>query len=252
MKLITKIKEIPKKKAIVIGILALALTGTVAFTLIAARRSSAQKVTGGGASDENVSVFKHSENEAQTTKAVDTSEPLDTSGVNGLKYLSKNDGTCIISGIGTCQDTELKIPAYSPSGDVITQIADSAFQNCSQLVTVSIPATVKSIGAGVFRGCSNLVSINVDTDNTVYCSVGGVLFSEDKKVLVAYPMNRPGNNYLLPTDTKAVAAYAFEGALNITNLLYQGSIDEFQKIEFLMGNGIIDEIMITCKYVAAK
>lgn len=252
MKLIAKIKQIPKKKLIVIGILTIAIAGTAVFTVIAARRSNSPPDSGIGVADEDVSVFKSASSDSQPNKSPDTAEPLDTSGVNGLRYVSRNDGTCIITGIGTCQDTELKIPAYSPSGDVITQIADSAFQNCSQLITVTIPATVKSIGAGVFRGCSNLVSINVDTDNSVYCSVGGVLFSEDKKVLVAYPINRPGNNYLLPSDTKAVAAYAFEGALNITNLLYQGSIDEFQKIEFLMGNGIIDEIMITCKYVAAK
>ncbi len=252
MKLIAKIKAMPKKKLIVISLLVIALIATVVFTVVASLRDSPSQSVGGDPSEENISVFKQSSDETQSKTPADTAEPIDTSGINGLKYVSKNDGTCVITGIGSCKDTELKIPAYSPSGDIVTQISDSAFQNCTQLLTVTVPATVKSIGAGVFRGCTSLVSINVDTDNTVYCSVGGVLFSEDKKVLVAYPMNRPGNNYLLPLDTKAVAAYAFEGAINIKNLLYEGSVDEFQKIDFLMGNGIIDEIMITCKYVAAK
>lgn len=252
MKLIAKIKSIPKKKIIVIALLVVALVATVIFTVIASRKDDTAPEASGGGSEDNVSVFKSSGSDSQTGSSGDTAEPIDTSGVNGLKYVSRGDGTCYISGLGTCTETELKIPAYSPSGDVVTQISDSAFENCTTLLTVNIPATVKTIGAGVFRGCTSLVAINVDTDNTVYCSVGGVLFSEDKKVLVAYPMNRPGNNYLLPLDTKAVAAYAFEGAINIKTLLYEGSIDEFQKIDFLMGNGIIDEIMITCKYVAAK
>ena len=253
MKLKEKIKAIPKKKLIIVAILIIALVTTVIFTVVASRKKGAgDSDASSGSQDNSVSVFKNAENSSQNNSAPDTVEPIDTSGVNGLKYVSNGNGTCHISGIGSCKETELKIPAYSPSGDVVTQISDGAFENCTSLVTVTIPATVKTIGAGVFRGCSSLVSINVDTENGVYTSVGGVLFSKDKKILVSYPMNRPGKNYLLPMDTKAVAAYAFEGALNMTNLLYEGSISEFQKIEFLMGNGIIDEVAITCNYVSAK
>lgn len=254
MKVIEKIKSIPKKKLIIIGILLVLIITTAVITLTAASmKDSAEADTGGGGKSDSssVSVFKSSEKDTSKNTG-DTVEPIDMSGTNGLTYISKGDGTCSIKNIGSCLITELSIPAYSPSGDVVTRIDDGAFANCTELVTVTVPATVKTVGTGVFRGCSSLVSINVDTENSVYSSVGGVLFSKDKSILVCFPMNRPGANYLLSTEVKAVAAYAFEGAQNLKNLLYEGSISDFQKIDFLMGNGIIDETPITCNYVSAK
>ena len=254
MKVLEKIKSIPKKKLIIIGILIVLIITTVVIGLTAAstKSSTPSDDGGGGKSDSgSVSVFKNNTQDTDKDKD-ETVEPLDLSGVNGLTYISKGDGTCSIKNIGSCLNTELNIPAYSPSGDIVTKIDDGAFSNCTELVTVTIPATVKTVGMGAFRGCSSLVSINVDTENSVYSSVGGVLLSKDKSILVCFPMNRPGANYLLSTEVKAVAAYAFEGAKNLKNLLYEGSISDFQKIDFLMGNGILDETAITCNYVSAK
>lgn len=252
MNLINKIKEMPKKKLIATVLLIAAIIATVAFAVVSSQREEPDTDVSTGTEQDAVSVFKPVTDTQSTTRPVDTAEPIDTSGVNGLTYVSHGDGTCHISGLGTCLETDLKIPAYSPSGDVVTKITDGAFENCTSLLAVTIPSSVKTIGTGVFRGCANLVAINVDTENSVYTSNGGVLYSKDKKVLVCYPMNRPGNNFLLPVDTKAVAAYAFEGALNMNTILYEGTISDFQKIEFLMGNGIIDKVAITCNYRAAK
>lgn len=259
MELITKIKNIPKKKLIVVGAVIVLVVATLIITFVAAKRSNDTSVEGdsqGGIQNDNsISVFKPVDESKETTSSTppaDTVEPLDMTGVNGLVYVSQGDGTCYVDGIGSCESTELKIPAYSPYGDKVTRIGDGAFTNCTQLLTVTIPATVKTVGTGAFRGCSGLVSINVDTENSVYCSVGGVLLSKDKTVLVCLPMNRPGSSYLLNTSTKAIAAYAFEGAINLKSLLYEGTISDFQKIDVLMGNGILDKIAITCNYVSAK
>ncbi|MBO7310094.1 MAG: leucine-rich repeat protein [Clostridia bacterium] len=255
MKLVEKIKSVPKKKLIIVGVLVVLIIATVVITFtVANQRKNESALTGeqGDSSSDGINVFK-SDTQKDTSKVIDdTVEPIDMSGVNGLEYVSKGDGTCSISGIGTCISTELKIPAYSPSGDIVTKITDGAFSNCTEILTITIPATIKTIGTGVFRGCSSLVSINVDSENSVYTSIGGVLMSKDKTVLVCFPMNKPGANYLLSTDIKAVAAYAFEGALNLKNLLYEGSISDYQKIDFLMGNGTLDKVAITCNYISAK
>lgn len=252
MKLTEKLKSIPKKKLAIAGILTAMLAVTVAVTAAVASRRDETPSSGGGVNTDSVSVFKSGTSSDTSAKKSDTVEPIDVNGVNGLKYVSNGDGTCYIAGIGSSKETELKIPAYSPSGDAVTKLADGAFANCTELLTVTVPATVKSIGTGVFRGCSSLVAVNTDTENTVYCSVGGVLFSKDKTVLVCFPMNRPGANYLLSTNVKAVAAYAFEGAVNLKGILYEGGISDYQKIDFLMGNGILDEISITLNYVSMK
>ncbi len=259
MELITKIKNVPKKKLAIVCLLIILVVATLIVTFIAAKRSNDASIEGddGGGNQQNdssVGVFKPVDENTDPTSSTpsDTVEPLDMTGVNGLVYVSQGDGTCYVDGLGSCKDTELKIPAYSPYGDKVTRIGDGAFTNCTELLTITIPATVKTVGTGAFRGCSSLVAINVDTENSVYCSVGGVLLSKDKSVLVCLPMNRPGSNYLLSTSTKAIAAYAFEGALNLKNLLYEGTISDFQKIDILMGNGILDKIAITCNYVSAK
>ncbi len=256
MKIIEKIKTIPPKKLIIVGVLVMLIIATLIITFSVANQgkkdNSVSESSGGNSTDNSISVFKNDTEKDSEKSTEDTVEPIDISGVNGLVYVSKGDGTCYINGLGSCTETELKIPAYSPSGDVVTRINDGAFANCTELLTVTVPATVKTIGTGVFRGCSSLVAINVDSENTVYTSVGGVLLSKDKTILVCFPMNRPGSNYLLSTDIKGVAAYAFEGAINLKNVLYEGSISDYQKIDFLMGNGTLDKVAITCNYVSAK
>ena len=254
MQLLETIKQDPRKKRIIVGILIM-LIATLGIFIFCVAGMDSNNGSENNRQENSVSVFKSGDditNDSSRSPAADTAEPLDLVGINGLNYISKGDGTCSIGGIGSCQDKELKIPAYSPSGEIVTKINDGAFTNCTELLSISIPSTVKSIGIGAFRGCSSLVAINVDTENSVYCSVGGVLLSKDKTILMCVPMNRPGATYLLSTDIKAVAAYAFEGVLNLTSLLYEGSISDFQKIEFLMGNSIVDQLQITCNYVSVK
>ena len=252
------IKFIQKKKVLIICLLVVLVSATLVITLIATKRSDGPKEIDppdDSAADDAINVVmpqEQPEDTQQPNNSYDAAEPLDMTGINGLGYVSNGDGTCYISGIGTCESTELKIPAYSPSGDKVTKIGTSAFINNTQLLSISIPSTVKSIGTGAFRGCANLVAINVDTENSVYCSAGGVLMSKDKSVLVCVPMNRAGSTYLLNPGTKAIAAYAFEGVINLKSLLYEGTISSFQKIDILMGNGILDQISITCNYVPMK
>ena len=38
----------------------------------------------------------------------------------GLEFTSNDDGTCYVSGVGTCDDTHIVIPAVSPAGDSVT------------------------------------------------------------------------------------------------------------------------------------
>ncbi|MBO5883925.1 MAG: leucine-rich repeat protein [Clostridia bacterium] len=171
---------------------------------------------------------------------------------NELLYVSNGDGTCCISGLGTYRDTEVKIPAKSPSGEVVEEISAEAFANCKEIVTITIPATVKYIGDKAFIGCSSLIAIYVSSSNNYYCSVGGVLFSEDKTSLVCYPQMRPGVKYLLPTSVKVIEAYAFDGVKDLCGLLYEESISKYQKIEIKEGNSILNQISVTCNYIPSK
>lgn len=79
----------------------------------------------------------------------------------GLEFISYANGTCYVSGIGSCKDTEINIPPVSPRGDKVTRIGHSAFSGCSNLRSVTIPEGVNLISYYAFNGCSNLTSITI-------------------------------------------------------------------------------------------
>lgn len=64
----------------------------------------------------------------------------------------------------------------------VTTIGESAFSGCDGLPSVDIPATVTRIGDGAFAACLGLESINVSSDNPIYCSIDGILYSKDETV----------------------------------------------------------------------
>ena len=77
----------------------------------------------------------------------------------GLAFTSNGDGTCYVSGIGTCTDTDVVIPPVSPDRDEVTSIGDWAFSNCYSLTSIVIPDSVTSIGKGAFAYCDSFTSI---------------------------------------------------------------------------------------------
>ena len=79
----------------------------------------------------------------------------------GLAYMINGDGeTCTITGIGTCEDTELAIPT-AVDGYAVTGIGNAAFDGCTGLTSITIPDGVTSIGEWAFYDCTNLTSITI-------------------------------------------------------------------------------------------
>jgi len=80
---------------------------------------------------------------------------------DGLEFISNNDGSCSVTGIGTCTDEHIVIPSTAPDGDKVTEIADGAFYNCKDIRSVVLSASVKSIGTTAFEFCENLESVTL-------------------------------------------------------------------------------------------
>ena len=171
---------------------------------------------------------------------------------NSLEYQSIGDGSCLVMGIGECTDSEIVIPEKSPSGEYVVGIGNGAFENCRQLVSISIPESVTNIGVGVFRGCSSLVIISVENDNEFYSSSGGILYSKDKQRLICCPAARIGENYLLNPNVKTIDDYAFDGVKNLCRVLYEKSTADFERINIGKGNEDLLMLPITCNYSPSK
>lgn len=79
----------------------------------------------------------------------------------GLTFVSNGNGTCRLTGRGTCLDTELVIPAVSPAGDRVVALGVEAFLGCTDITSVVLPVGVEHIGEAAFSGCESLEDIHV-------------------------------------------------------------------------------------------
>jgi hypothetical protein len=100
----------------------------------------------------------------------------------------------------------------------VTGIGDYAFVGCLNLTSVTIPASVASIGKWVFGDCDGLTEITVDPENTVYCSINGVLFDKSGETLIQCPGGKIGT-FVVPTEVVSVGNDAFYGCSNIKSVI---------------------------------
>ena len=119
-----------------------------------------------------------------------------------------------------------------PSG--LKTIGAGAFDGCSQLPEINIGPHLEALGAGAFRSCSELIDINANQANQHFHSDGGVLFSKDQKVLLAYPPGRTGS-YDVPQRVSIIGENAFELSMLESVTLPEGLI-EIGDMAFMLSN----------------
>ena len=88
-----------------------------------------------------------------------------------LSFTSNGDGTCYVSGIGSCTDTDVFIPTLSPAGDIVTGIGEWAFYDCYNLTSVTIGDSVTSIGGWAFYSCDRLNAVYYTGDIVGWCGI---------------------------------------------------------------------------------
>ena len=93
--------------------------------------------------------------------------------------------------------------------DSVTTIGSRAFERDGALTTVTVGEGVTSIGQWAFASCYGLTAIVVDTANSKYSSVDGVLFNKDQTILIQYPNGKTDASYTVPNGVTAIADWAF-------------------------------------------
>lgn len=191
-----------------------------------------------------------------TSKAEPNEEPTTPVAKEPTIYdymrFEKNQSGYTLTEVVGYPERVLLLPAQMPDGSEITAIGDGAFSGCTELVEITVPATVKSIGIRCFSGANSLVAVNVEPSSTAFCSVGGVLFTRDKSELICYPAAKVGSTYLLSTAVKRIAPYAFDDVSNLKAIRFEGSATKFQSIEIGEGNKVFTSLPVTCNYNGAK
>ncbi len=108
------------------------------------------------------------------------------------------------------------------------------FENCSGLSEVTLPQSIIRLFSSSFYRCENLEAINVAESNETYCSVDGVLFTEDMTTLMTYPCGKQDAEYAVPAGVTEIDSSAFhytklekvtipEGVTRIKEYTFRGS-----------------------------
>ena len=96
------------------------------------------------------------------TKTVPISNPT----LNNFKFENNTDGTAAVTNY-TGNDETVVIPEKTADGKTITKIGDNAFESCSSLKAVTIPAGINTIEKNAFDSCTNLESVIIP-DSVTY------------------------------------------------------------------------------------
>ena len=109
---------------------------------------------------------------------------------SGLKFFSYKNGTCSVSGMGTCEDEIVVVPPTSPDGDRVVQIGYKAFMGersknvkefilpdgirviddkafCGVKAKITLGEGIEKIGAYAFSGCTEISEVNLESVRTI-------------------------------------------------------------------------------------
>ena len=181
-----------------------------------------------------------------------TVETLDLSSTSG-EYRVVVTGEITSSTIRTLKDklttagasAKIRLDLSQTTG--LTSIGASAFEGCSGLTSVEIPAGVISIGASAFEGCSGLTSVEIPASVT---SIGFRAFADCSGLTVYYQgelarwcegfeggyslMNYCKNLYIdgelvhgdlvIPAGVTSIGSWAFDGCSGLTSVKIPASV----------------------------
>lgn len=103
-------------------------------------------------------------------------------------------------------------------------IEDEVFYNCDKLTSIVIPASITSIGEGIFRASNALASVVVESGNIAYQSIDGVLYTKDGFELIYYPVKKEATSFVIPNGTKSISTDAFASNSNLITVEIPNSV----------------------------
>lgn len=154
----------------------------------------------------------------------------------GLVFTTVNDQECALSGIGTCTDSSIVIPAEH-MGRRVTMIADMAFAHNHAITSIMVPATVKRLGDYAFAWCHNLHAVTFE-NNGVH-TIGERCFIGCDKLMQLYlgdSLSTIGEKAFafcsslctlaLPYGTRTVGHSAFEGCRSLQTVILPETLEK--------------------------
>ena len=139
-----------------------------------------------------------------------------------------------LKSIGDCVFYECRNLKNIYISDNVTSIGIEAFRDCSSLTSIELPNSITDIGGSAFYGCTSLTSIEFPESMK---SIGDdFIFAGCSNLTIV----------TLPNSITHIGQRAFVDCNQLQTVIYRGTKDQAQAIDFSYGNGKLYTAAWTC------
>ncbi len=152
------------------------------------------------------------------------------------RYQLYSDGTLIITGTGNIRNE-----AFRGRADIeeilihnsITGVGDYAFDQCSNLKRVILPATVQTVSGKSFYDCPSLIRFFLSNGND-YLAIDAVgrLYNKDMTVLIKWPAVSGTIKDAIPDTVTTIVSGAFYGCSTLEEFSIPGTLTTVEREAF--------------------
>ena len=145
-------------------------------------------------------------------------------------YCASSSTDIVITGY-TGNDLEITVPSEI-EGIPVTQIASTAFKDCTSLKIIELPESIKVINKEAFDGCDNLDDIIIPKDSPCL-----ELLREENPMVVINDIlidadKFTSKNITIPDNVKKIGSCVFKGRNEILTITIPGSVTYIGKEAF--------------------
>lgn len=168
--------------------------------------------------------------------------------INSINYRTFSDGTAMVLpnhyeessgdivsiGLNNGYDGEVVIPEIITNNGVdytVTKAYEGTFSNSTRMTRITLPSTLINLGSTPFTSCNKLTEIIVSDGNPAYSSENGILYNNDKTILIAYPGGKAGS-FEVPSSVTQIADGAFYGCSKLTSIHLPSTVQHLGKCAF--------------------
>ena len=145
----------------------------------------------------------------------------------GLAFELNEDGESYsVTGIGSFDGTDLRIPKVNYDTKPVTAIGKSAFSGCSNITSVTIPESITSVESNAFMECSQLLGVYI-SDLAKWCSIdfGNYMSNPLYYSNALYVNDELVKELVIPYGVTHIADCAFDGYGSVRKIVIPDSVE---------------------------
>lgn len=140
-------------------------------------------------------------------------------------YIVDGDTAIITGYTGTGATNSSLIIPDTVSGYRVTSIAANAFDNNTYVTAITLPSSMNKLSDGFLDNNENIANIYVDSANTSFKSVNGILYDYGGTILMRYPNGKTATSFTIPSGVTTIAYRAFANNITLTSVTFNSSLE---------------------------